>query len=158
MKYPYSVYQAKVEDHIFWIAKIPSLPGCVGQGDTLEEALSELSTNEKEWLDTAILCGIDIPEIPIVEESLPSGKFTVRVAPSVHQAAADRAKEQGISLNQYVNDAIVAYNTGHEMKSLFTDLIKSTIEDYIHLNKTVSSGSNTQFVTRINPFLVSNYS
>ena len=157
MKYPYSVYQAKVEDHIFWVAKVSSLPGCVGQGDTLEEALSELEINEKEWLETATLCGIDIPAIPVIEESLPSGKFTVRVSPSVHQIAADKAKEQGISLNQYVNDAIVSYNMQNNMMSMVSEQIRSAVEGILHLTKTVSSGSNVQIIHRRNPLLVSNY-
>lgn len=39
-----------------------------------------------------------------------SGKITTRVSPHVHRQAAMLAAEQGISLNQYISDAIVALN------------------------------------------------
>lgn len=39
-----------------------------------------------------------------------SGKVTTRISPHVHRQAAMLAAEQGISLNQYISDAIVALN------------------------------------------------
>lgn len=39
-----------------------------------------------------------------------SGKITTRVSPHIHRQAAMLAAEQGISLNQYISDAIVALN------------------------------------------------
>ncbi len=109
MKYPFSVYFTQVDEHQFWIAECKVLKGCVGQGDTIEEALNELEMNEEEWLKTAEEFEIPIPPIPIEEQNY-SGKFTVRLSPYVHQTAAELAKNQGISLNQYVNDAIVSQN------------------------------------------------
>lgn len=111
MKYPYTLYRAKVEDHVFWAAECPSLKGCVGQGETPQEALEALELSEEEWLETAKEYGFDIPEVPVEELEIYSGKFTVRVASNVHKQAAELAKKQGISLNQYVNDAIVTQNT-----------------------------------------------
>ena len=58
MKYPFNVYQTKVEEHVFWIAEIPALNGCVGQGETADEALKELELNEETWLETAKEYGI----------------------------------------------------------------------------------------------------
>lgn len=111
MKYPFSVYQTKVEDHVFWVAESPLLNGCVGQGETADGALRELEINEQAWLETAEEYGITIPVIPCEPLNAFSGKFTVRIAPHVHQRAAELAKTQGVSLNQYVNDAIVAQNS-----------------------------------------------
>lgn len=51
----------EVEEHLFWVAKSKSLKGCVGQGETFDEAISELEQNEIEWLKTAEQCGISIP-------------------------------------------------------------------------------------------------
>lgn len=53
MKYKYKLYKTEVEGHVFWVAESKELKGCVGQGETAEEALSELETNEEEWLDAA---------------------------------------------------------------------------------------------------------
>ena len=42
MLYPFQVYRSEVEQHMFWVAKSASLKGCVGQGETAEEAIAEL--------------------------------------------------------------------------------------------------------------------
>ena len=110
MKYPFRVYQTKVESHVFWVAECPALKGCVGQGDTLDEALAELEINEQSWIEVAQECGIEVPPIPMENMNVYSGKLTLRVAPHVHQEATELAKKQGVSLNQYINDAIVAQN------------------------------------------------
>lgn len=110
MRYPYRVYKTKVEKHEFWVAESTALKGCVGQGDAQEEALEALELNEECWLETAQECGIDIPEVPTEEMAGYSGKLTLRVAPYVHKEAAEQAKRQNVSLNQYINDAIVAQN------------------------------------------------
>ena len=65
MKYEFEVYQMKVEDHLFWVAKSKILKGCVGQGETTAEAVNELEGNEFEWLETAKQCGIPIPDMHV---------------------------------------------------------------------------------------------
>lgn len=116
MKYPFTVYQTQIEGRLLWIADSPCLKGCTGQGDTADEALAELESNEAEWLLAAEKYNIPIPVIPIETVNEYSGKFTVRVAPYVHQAAAEAARKQRISLNQYVNDAIVSQNSRIELR------------------------------------------
>ena len=62
MKYNFSAYQQQVDDHIFWVAKSTQLKGCVGQGESCEEAIRELQCNEDEWLQTASEYNIRTPE------------------------------------------------------------------------------------------------
>jgi predicted RNase H-like HicB family nuclease len=62
MMYEFSVYQMKVEDHPFLVAKSKALNGCVGQGETAESAIQELEINEQEWISAAQKYGIAIPE------------------------------------------------------------------------------------------------
>lgn len=64
MKYPYHIYPMEANGHSFWVAESLSLKGCVGQGDTPDEACSELAQNENDWLETAQELGIPIPERP----------------------------------------------------------------------------------------------
>ena len=128
MKYPFVVYFTQVEEHQFWIAECKTLKGCVGQGDTIEEAISELETNEEEWLKTAEEYDIPIPEIPVEEQIDYSGKFTVRVSPYVHRMAAELAKKNNISLNQYVNDAIVAQNAAFSTTDYIIPKVKEVIK------------------------------
>lgn len=110
MKYEFEVYQMEVEEHLFWVAKSKVLKGCVGQGETVDDAIKELESNELEWLETAKEFDIPIPPISIRSDSSFSGKVSLRFSPFMHEEASWNAKEQGISLNQYINDAIVYYN------------------------------------------------
>lgn len=147
MKYPFSVYQTQVEGHMFWVAECPALKGCVGQGDTLEAAYKELEENEVEWLKTAEKYGVEIPPIPVEQMNTYSGKFTVRVSPAVHQEAAELAKKQNISLNQYVNDAIVAQNSRLSTIGYIAPEIKDTVASFKQLTfsrpATFSNGSTS---------------
>lgn len=112
MIYEFKMYQAQVEEHMLWVAESEILNGCSAQGDTAQEAYSALETAEQEWLETAKELGWNIPDIPIRELKVYSGKVALRISPMVHKAAAEYAEEQGISLNQYIGDAILAYNDG----------------------------------------------
>lgn len=113
MKYGFNVYMMKVDDHEFWVAESKDLKGCVGQGDTIEEAVAELSVNEEEWLKTAAELNMRIPEVSVETMEAYSGKFVVRVSPVIHKDASECAKKQGISLNQYVNNAILTANVSN---------------------------------------------
>lgn len=126
MKYGFNVFQMKVENHIFWAAESKDLKGCAGQGDTIEEALQELELNESEWLMTAAEVGITIPDLSIEKENEYSGKFVVRISPFVHREASNLAKRQGVSLNQYVNNAIVTMNAA----SVTADAIKEIVKEF----------------------------
>ncbi len=59
----------KYEVIIFWsaedesyVAEIPELPGCMGHGDTQEEALANAKAAERLWLETAKEFGDPIPK------------------------------------------------------------------------------------------------
>ncbi len=111
MKYSFKVYQMQVEEHIFWVAESKSLKGCVGQGDSCDLAISELEQNELEWIEAAIEYGIPIPNEELITEKTYSGKVALRISPIIHENASCLASELGISLNQYINDAIITYNS-----------------------------------------------
>ncbi len=44
-----------------YVAEIKNLPGCITQGDTLEEAMGNISEARELWIETAYDCGDDIP-------------------------------------------------------------------------------------------------
>lgn len=131
MKYEFKVYQMQVDDHLFWVAKSASLKGCVGQGETAQDAIAELEINETEWLITAKECDIPIPAPSIQKENSYSGKVSLRFSAFTHQEASENAKSLGVSLNQYINDAIVYYNAtvknNHSEKTLITGQTIETI-------------------------------
>lgn len=107
MRYGYKIDLTQVNDHIFWIVESTKLKGCVAQGDTPEEALQEFEENENEWLESAKKYGISIPEpVPAKVQEEYSGKFTVRLSKGVHHKLAERAEDEGVSINQFVCEAI----------------------------------------------------
>ncbi|MCI2062476.1 MAG: type II toxin-antitoxin system HicB family antitoxin [Eubacteriaceae bacterium] len=127
MKYGFNVYKTENEDHCFWIAKSEDLKGCVGQGETVDEAIAELKENEEEWLNAANEYGMDIPDVTCKKENEYSGKFVVRVGKTVHEEAVQAAGREGISLNQYVNNAIVAMNAAGSVKQMMHDYYTETV-------------------------------
>lgn len=110
MIYPFNVTLVQNGDDVFWVARSSVLIGVVGQGDTAEEAIAELTETEKGWLETAKMYGDEIPKVPMQSLAKHSGKLQLRLASYTHDDAARIAKEHGISLNQYLNDAIIEKN------------------------------------------------
>jgi predicted RNase H-like HicB family nuclease len=45
-----------------WVAEVPSLPGCISQGDTREEAIKNVRDAIDTWIDGAKSVGMAIPE------------------------------------------------------------------------------------------------
>ena len=66
LKYEIILYWSK-EDQAF-LAEVPELPGCMADGATYEEALANVETVMREWIETAKEAGHPIPE--------PKGKLT----------------------------------------------------------------------------------
>ncbi|MCL6443820.1 MAG: type II toxin-antitoxin system HicB family antitoxin [Alicyclobacillus sp.] len=83
-----------------YVAEIPDLPGCLTQGETIEEALRMIQEAKRAWLEVALEDGRPIPEPSDAEEF--SGKFNVRVPKSLHKALVENARREGVSLNQYI--------------------------------------------------------
>lgn len=44
-----------------WVAEVPSLPGCISQGDTKAEALANIREAIEAWIGTAADLHIDVP-------------------------------------------------------------------------------------------------
>lgn len=48
------------EDQAF-VAEVPELPGCAADGQTYQEALSNVEVVIREWIETATELGRDVP-------------------------------------------------------------------------------------------------
>jgi len=44
-----------------WIVEVPSLPGCISQGDTKEDALSNIQDAIEVWIAGAATVGQEVP-------------------------------------------------------------------------------------------------
>jgi predicted RNase H-like HicB family nuclease len=45
-----------------WVAEVPSLPGCISQGETREEAIQNIRDAIETWIEGAKQVGMSIPE------------------------------------------------------------------------------------------------
>jgi len=59
-RYEIIIYWSK--DDGSFVAEVPELPGCMADGNTYQEALSNAEIIIQEWLDTARELGRNIPE------------------------------------------------------------------------------------------------
>jgi antitoxin HicB len=88
-----------------YTASIPDLPGCLTFGDSLQEVLELIEDAKALWLELAVEDGNPIPEPSLPDQDY-SGKFTVRLPRSLHRRLAERARAEGVSLNQFANMAL----------------------------------------------------
>ncbi|RJQ40966.1 MAG: type II toxin-antitoxin system HicB family antitoxin [Dehalococcoidia bacterium] len=87
-----------------YVAEIEDLPGCLTQGETLEEIQANMEEARQLWLESAYEDGLDIP-LPRDSEQY-SGKFFIRAPKNLHRKLDRMAKREGVSLNQFLVSAL----------------------------------------------------
>ena len=83
-----------------YVAEIKDLPGCLTQGETLEETMTNINEARELWIETAYEAGDNIP-LPSTDDSY-SGKLMLRMPKSLHRRLSETAEREGVSLNQYI--------------------------------------------------------
>lgn len=87
-----------------YFAEVAELPGCMTEADTWSE-LGEMIRDALEgWLYVAVEHGDDIPE-PRTAANY-SGRFLVRTSTSLHRRLSERARNEGVSMNQWVVESL----------------------------------------------------
>jgi antitoxin HicB len=97
------------KDDLGYFVRIPDLPGCESSAASLEEAMASIEEAKEAWLEAALDSGLSVP-LPRGEDDY-SGKFVVRVGPSVHRDLVRIAAIEGLSLNALVS-TVLARETG----------------------------------------------
>ena len=96
--YPFEVKQLAREDGGGFLVTFPDLPGCMADGETILEAITNAMDAEASWLATARAFG---DPLPAVSQSY-SGKWVQRVPRSVHARLASPARREGVNINALV--------------------------------------------------------
>jgi antitoxin HicB len=99
LEYEIKLRKLTDEEGSGWFAEIPSLPGCIADGETVEEALECLNDAKTNWIETALELGRTVPE-PNNDDF--SGQLRVRMPKSLHRTLSQMAKEENVSLNQLI--------------------------------------------------------
>ena len=81
-----------------WVAQVVDLPGCIGAGDSANEAVEAAIKFIPDWIALAQERGTTVS--PPMEGLDASGKFVVRLPKSLHARLQDRAATEQTSLNQ----------------------------------------------------------
>lgn len=106
MEYPMNIYQMQFDNgQKEWCVEFIDLPGCVGGGDTVEDAIADAQATKEVYLQCLKEEGAIIPKASDLAD-LPSGKIALRVPRSTHKALLYKAHIEGVSLNAYINTAI----------------------------------------------------
>lgn len=58
-KYELIVYWSEIDD--CYVVEVPELPGCMADGSSYQEAVSNVELIVHEWIETAELLGREIP-------------------------------------------------------------------------------------------------
>ena len=128
LNYPITIYRAEEGG---FVAEIEDLPGCLTEGETLEEVSQRIEDARRDWIQAAYEDGVEIPT-PRTDEEY-SGKFMVRIPKYLHRRLAEKARREGVSLNQYVENILSAgIATQSVLDEIKTELDKISKQIYIH--------------------------
>lgn len=97
LQYPVTLYPDREGGYV---AQIKDLPGCLTQGETLEETMTNINEARELWIETAYESGDEIP-LPSTEENY-SGKLLLQMPKSLHQRLAEEAERENVSLDRYI--------------------------------------------------------
>ncbi len=111
--YPFEAYAHIVrplteEEGGGFLITFPDLPGCMSDGETIEEAIENGRDAFMGWIAVQANLEREIPKPawrPEDDRTFPStvsGKFIQRVPKTIHAKLVQRAKAEGVSLNTLV--------------------------------------------------------
>jgi predicted RNase H-like HicB family nuclease len=90
-----------------FVASIHEFPGCIGEGETADEAIDQLDSAARGWVGAALATGYPVPEPANYDDF--SGKIALRLSRRLHKMASERAALEGTSVNQLLSNAIAHY-------------------------------------------------
>ncbi len=107
--YNFSVKKKMYGNDIEYVAIFDDFPNLIGAGDTPEEAIEEGMENLDAYINYCYENSIPVPEPTLFDYSDNefSGKVTLRMSKALHQRATSIASSEGISLNSFLNEAIM---------------------------------------------------
>ena len=101
--YPFIIRPLSNEEGGGYGIEYPDLPGCVSDGETIEEAINFGGDAVAAWTETAEILNRPIPKPgSAIPNGDYSGKFVQRLPKSLHAELAKRAKSEGVSINALV--------------------------------------------------------
>ncbi len=98
-QYRFTVRPLTEDEGGCWLIEFPDLPGCMSDGETIEEAIANGEDAKRCWIAAMKEAGRPIPPPSVEPAESYSGKWQLRAPKSLHRRLAERAKREGVSLN-----------------------------------------------------------
>jgi antitoxin HicB len=106
--YPFEIRPLSQDEGGGYLISFPDLPGCISDGETIEDAIMNGIDAVHSWIETAKEFNDPVPE---PGSSQASGRFVQRLPKSLHARLSARAKQEGVSMNALVT-SIIAESLG----------------------------------------------
>lgn len=137
LKYNVKTKEIGIDDDYYIQVYIPELPGLEIYVTSYNDVNREIKLAKEEWFTSRIVQKKDIPEP--MRQINKTGRVTLRMSSSLHEKVSYYAEEEGISLNQYLNQLIESGFYNSKMEQIYEELrrINKSQKD---LNKAVNSG------------------
>ncbi len=97
--YPFEVKPLSTDGGGGYVIRFPDLPGCMGVGHTVEEAIAKGRDAFQAWMESALEDGAQIPGPNGAAEPV---KFVQRLPKSLHAQLLRAAASEGTSINTFV--------------------------------------------------------
>lgn len=114
-KYPITIYPDS-DPEVGYVVEIKDLPGCMTQGETVDEAMSNIEEARQLWIEAVYEQGNDIP-LPSTENHY-SGRVLLRMPKSLHQQLVENAEREEVSFNQYVVSLLSERNAFRDISNI----------------------------------------
>jgi antitoxin HicB len=98
-EYRFTVRPLSEDEGGGYLIEFPDLPGCMSDGETIEEAIANGEDAKRCWIAAMREAGRPIPSPAVEAVESYSGKWQLRAPKSLHRRLAERAKREGVSLN-----------------------------------------------------------
>jgi antitoxin HicB len=118
LNYPIEVIRSDEGIFVFH----PDLDGCAAQGETIEEAISNLDAVRELWLRVRLEDGLPVGE-PINEDEC-NGRISLRMSPNLHADLLKISRRQRISLNQLLNNIVSDYVGGNRLQQQVLEAVR----------------------------------
>jgi antitoxin HicB len=90
-----------------FLARVLEFPGCISEGDTIEEAAAMVEDALEGIVASMLDRGDPIPA-PLCDTEY-GGRISLRIPPSLHAEAVELAAVMGVSLNRFLSDAVARH-------------------------------------------------
>lgn len=98
-EYRFMMRPLSVDEGGGYLIEYPDLPGCMSDGDTIEEAIANGREARSEWIVAMREAGREVPAPDVDAAEKYSGRWVLRTPRSLHRHLAEQAKREGVSLN-----------------------------------------------------------